>query len=193
MAPTPLSVRNATPYPYLNPGRHLDSVRCVSCTGNTDRMPYAVYAPPLHPPLPPVPRRTPLYPYRCQRPRNPASRFSPAVPSLIPDARRTPPRPETEPAGTAVNPAHVPNSLCRMRQDQARPDSPAPFRPLPQSRGADPSIRTEDYDPYLDPGRHLDSVLLVIFTTNHVPYGMPFTPLPAASPAPSPGAPTHPF
>ena len=24
-----------------------------------------------------------------------------------------------------------------------------------QSRGADPSIRTEDYDPYLNPGRHL--------------------------------------
>ena len=25
----------------------------------------------------------------------------------------------------------------------------------PQSRGADPSIRTEDYDPYLNPGHHL--------------------------------------
>ena len=24
-----------------------------------------------------------------------------------------------------------------------------------QSRGADPSIRTEDYDPYLNPGHHL--------------------------------------
>lgn len=24
-----------------------------------------------------------------------------------------------------------------------------------QSRGADPSIKTEDYDPYLDPGRKL--------------------------------------
>lgn len=25
----------------------------------------------------------------------------------------------------------------------------------PQSRGADPSLRTEDYDPYLSPGRKL--------------------------------------
>ena len=26
---------------------------------------------------------------------------------------------------------------------------------MAQSRGADPSVKTEDYDPYLDPGRKL--------------------------------------
>lgn len=30
-----------------------------------------------------------------------------------------------------------------------------PALPSLQSRGADPSVRTEDYDPYLSPGRKL--------------------------------------
>ena len=37
----------------------------------------------------------------------------------------------------------------------AAADSCAHRAPRPQSRGADPSLRTEDYDPYLNPGRKL--------------------------------------
>ena len=35
----------------------------------------------------------------------------------------------------------------------ARPCTPRQLLVCPQSRGADPRIRTENYDPYLDPGR----------------------------------------
>ena len=33
--------------------------------------------------------------------------------------------------------------------------------PAPQSRGADPGIRTEDYDPYLDPGKKIPVELAI--------------------------------
>ena len=35
------------------------------------------------------------------------------------------------------------------------------YAPLLQSEGADPSIRSEDFDPYLKPGRHTPVALAV--------------------------------
>ena len=63
--------------------------------------------------------------------------------------RRSRPRP--------ARPVHplTPTPLPHLSSTAKPPSLPPSLTPSRQSRGADPSLRTEDYDPYLNPGRKL--------------------------------------